>query len=419
MHIPAPRSHSEATKRSEVLLESWTQQFLPSQSVGAQWRWMLLIGVFIAGALFPVGRSSNAANENHTESVSEKLRPPVQENGQPAISGEAPLPAGKPESLPTTDSQPSPVSSSTTVTTVTPAASVSSAIESASAALVELLPKRTVKLTFVVDGKSRPATATDDLNVFQALVKAGVELQMTDRIFPDAKTPVRDGLKVRVETVREKLETRDEALSPGFRVQLSSRIAPGSEQLIQYGKSGTSEVTEKVTFVGGNRVRKVFVSRKTAVPTQDKVIALGVDNRFLPQSVRYHKRYARAFQLQRQMSARAGSPRDRMASDAPQGSTLRPVKSMIVHTSGYAAGPAGGSLGNYTATGMRCVRGAVATDPRVIPLGTKLYIEGYGYAFACDTGGAIKGKRIDLAFNTVRECFQHGRRTAKVWILAE
>lgn len=394
-------------------LESWTQQFVPSQSVGARWRWMLLSGVFIAGALFPVGRNSNAANENQTESVSEKLRPPIQENGQPAadVDGATPLPAGKPESLPTTDSQPSPVSSATTAAPATvPEAPASVAPSDSSAS-------QSVKLTLVLDGQSRRIAASPEGNVFQALIKAGVELQKLDRIWPDAKTPVRDGMKVRVETVREKLETRDEGLQAGFRVQLSTQLAPGQEQFIQSGKSGTSEVTEKVTFVAGKRVSKVFVSRKTAVPAQDKVLALGVDGRFLPHAVPYHKRYARALQLQRQMSARGGSPRDRM--EQSEGVMLRPIKCLMVRTSGYAAGPAGGSIGNYTATGMRCVRGAVATDPRVIPLGTKLYIEGYGYAFACDTGGAIKGNRIDLAFNTVRECFQHGRRSAKVWILAQ
>src|SRR5438046_2624414 len=101
-------------KASASPLESWTQQFVPSQSVGARWRWFLLMGVFIAGALFHVGQDSNAANENQNESASIKLRPPIQENGQPVADSEAPLPAGKPESLPTTDSQPSPVSSEAT-----------------------------------------------------------------------------------------------------------------------------------------------------------------------------------------------------------------------------------------------------------------------------------------------------------------
>ena len=55
----------------------------------------------------------------------------------------------------------------------------------------------------------------------------------------------------------------------------------------------------------------------------------------------------------------------------------------------------------------------------MIPLGTKLYIEGYGDAFACDTGGAIKGNRIDLAYNSYYEANTKGRKTVRAWILAE
>ncbi|MBQ7950314.1 MAG: DUF348 domain-containing protein [Clostridia bacterium] len=76
-----------------------------------------------------------------------------------------------------------------------------------------------------------------------------------------------------------------------------------------------------------------------------------------------------------------------------------------------------------TASGMRAQRGVVAVDPRVIPLGTRLYIETadgsyiYGNAVAGDTGGAIKGNKIDLFMNSYSECMQFGRRTVNVYIL--
>jgi len=53
-----------------------------------------------------------------------------------------------------------------------------------------------------------------------------------------------------------------------------------------------------------------------------------------------------------------------------------------------------------TYTGVLAGYGVVAVDPRFMPLGTRLYIEGYGYAVAADTGGAIKGNRIDLAIDS-------------------
>ena len=78
-----------------------------------------------------------------------------------------------------------------------------------------------------------------------------------------------------------------------------------------------------------------------------------------------------------------------------------------------------------TATGTKAKVGTIAVDPRVIPLGTQVYIEGlygaknYGYGSAEDTGGAIKGNIIDLYFNTHRETINWGRQQVKVYILKD
>lgn len=73
--------------------------------------------------------------------------------------------------------------------------------------------------------------------------------------------------------------------------------------------------------------------------------------------------------------------------------------------------------GLYTARGNLLRKGLVAVDPNVIPLGTRLYISGYGYAIADDTGGAIKGLRIDLAYESRSEALKFGRRMVTVYIL--
>ena len=77
----------------------------------------------------------------------------------------------------------------------------------------------------------------------------------------------------------------------------------------------------------------------------------------------------------------------------------------------------GSDPGACTASGLKAKYGVVAVDPHVIPLGTRLFIEGYGYAIAGDVGGAIKGNMIDLCFNTVKECYEFGRRDVVVYIL--
>jgi 3D (Asp-Asp-Asp) domain-containing protein len=71
-----------------------------------------------------------------------------------------------------------------------------------------------------------------------------------------------------------------------------------------------------------------------------------------------------------------------------------------------------------TASGMKSGHGVVAVDPRVIALGSKLYVEGYGYAIAGDTGGAIKGNRIDVFFYAADETARWGRRWVRVFVLS-
>ncbi len=82
--------------------------------------------------------------------------------------------------------------------------------------------------------------------------------------------------------------------------------------------------------------------------------------------------------------------------------------------------PGVGSNGKWagrTAMGYESRPGRVAVDPNVIPLGSRLYVEGYGYCVAVDTGGAIKGNKIDVCFATIEECYRYGRRTIEVYVL--
>lgn len=72
----------------------------------------------------------------------------------------------------------------------------------------------------------------------------------------------------------------------------------------------------------------------------------------------------------------------------------------------------------YTATGVKAAEGQIAVDPRVIPLGSKVYVEGYGHAIATDTGGAIKGNRIDVVIEGMDRAYRFGRRHGvKVYVL--
>lgn len=75
------------------------------------------------------------------------------------------------------------------------------------------------------------------------------------------------------------------------------------------------------------------------------------------------------------------------------------------------------SGGGTTASGKKAAKGVIAVDPKVVKLGTKVYVPGYGYAIAADTGGMIKGNIIDVYMNTNSQCIKWGVRyiTIKVY----
>ena len=88
---------------------------------------------------------------------------------------------------------------------------------------------------------------------------------------------------------------------------------------------------------------------------------------------------------------------------------------MSMEATAYLPSDGGGS--GITAIGIPATYGVVAVDPGIIPLGSRLYIPGYGMAIAADTGGAIYGYRIDLCMESYAEAMNFGRRVVTVYVL--
>jgi 3D (Asp-Asp-Asp) domain-containing protein len=103
--------------------------------------------------------------------------------------------------------------------------------------------------------------------------------------------------------------------------------------------------------------------------------------------------------------------------------SFRYREAMVMNASAYTAGF--GCTGKHpcdpwygiTASGRRVEHGIVAVDPAVIPLGTLLYVEGYGFSIAADVGGAIRGHKIDLFMHELHDALRFGRRNINVWVL--
>ena len=287
---------------------------------------------------------------------------------------------------------------------------------------------KTFTIRAIADGVSRRVNVTlapNAQNVGAALKAAGIMLQSLDRLQPVAKTPVYNGLSIRVTRVRARLVTRRSTINPETFYQPTADVARGQSQRLQTGLPGTHTVVERVWTKDGKVTMREVVSRKVTLAARPAIIGLGTGRAYLPGRIPYHKRYARAFSL----SARAGSPRDRFRNAGTNTSSTRPlqvaspartfraVRSIQLVATGYSPDPRENGGYTVTATGLPIGYGAAAVDPRVIPLGTKLYVEGYGYAFACDTGGAIKGHRIDLAYDSYYLANTKGRKKVRAWIL--
>ncbi|MGK9253319.1 3D domain-containing protein [Paenibacillus humicus] len=115
------------------------------------------------------------------------------------------------------------------------------------------------------------------------------------------------------------------------------------------------------------------------------------------------------------------------APEQPQQDGLAPVKSISVLATGYTAGiestgkRPGHPLYGITRSGVKVKRGQVSTiaaDTKVLPIGTLLFIPGYGYGVVADTGSKIKGKRIDLYFDTTRQVYKEwGKKQVTVQVI--
>ncbi|PRR73849.1 3D domain-containing protein [Neomoorella humiferrea] len=181
---------------------------------------------------------------------------------------------------------------------------------------------------------------------------------------------------IRVIRVENTTEVTRETVPPPLVRRPERTLAPGHEKVIQEGQPGVRCYQYQVKKENGVEVERRLLGSWMEVQPQPRVVAYG----------------SRAYPAV--TAARAGD-------------TLKVIATAYTHT------------GNRTATGIWPYRGIVAVDPRVIPLGTKLYVEGYGYAVAQDTGGLIKGNRIDVFLDSEAEAIQWGRRQVTVRILGQ
>lgn len=266
--------------------------------------------------------------------------------------------------------------------TVVPSAGVGT---NSSTPVSDALLTHTLTVT-VMDGTQSVRTLdTKAQTIGDALTGAGITWGKDDRIVPRPSTPLAAGQKIVITRVH--FETQTETASIPFKAvfKMSRGVAPGQVRSGQHGAPGVRATVYNAGFVNGKQTCRDLVATRVARAPQDQETLAGI-----------RVREARA------LPSRSGA--------------YRRMQCFSMVATGYS--PYEGSSVGRCATGMRAGYGVVAVDPRLIRLGSKLYVEGYGYAVAGDTGGAIKGHRIDLGHTTHSEASNVGRRRVTVWLLS-
>jgi 3D (Asp-Asp-Asp) domain-containing protein len=229
-------------------------------------------------------------------------------------------------------------------------------------------------------------------NVADMLSENGVRLGRFDMVTPARSAQVPANGIVHVTHVATWTTTVVTHIAAPTHHRLDASLAPEISRVRVQGSSGT-RVSIVRSLQVGTHVRHVVLSSHVTRVAITRIIADG------PQAYE-------AYQRLREIGALEAN---NFATRALQ------MVSMEMIATAYTANCAGCS--GMTAIGRRAGHGIVAVDPRFIPIGTKLYISGYGWAIAGDTGGSIRGSRIDLGFDSDAEAMAFGRREVTVYRL--
>lgn len=240
---------------------------------------------------------------------------------------------------------------------------------------MEIVITRAFEVFVEADGKI-VVIETVPVTVQEAIDAAGVSVGEADIVQtrPDEKVSAQQ----LIEVIRvSQADVIEEAAIPfGVESMPDENLEKGLTRTVRQGVNGLSQNTVRITYHNGVEISRDQVGSVTVREAQNKVVAQG--------TITQASRGGQRFDFK---------------------------EAHLMDTTAYTY------TGRNTATGIPPAVGLVAVDPQVIPLGSRLYVEGYGFATAADTGGSIRGDRVDIFLEQYDQCVQWGRRTVKVYIL--
>ena len=239
-------------------------------------------------------------------------------------------------------------------------------------------------LTLVDGGKQHQVWSTST-TVADFLTQQGIKLKQLDRVVPSLSEKIRKNGVINVIRVEKVTDVVEEPVLFAVITRKDSSLAKGKEKIVSKGQQGLASKEYEVILENSKEVSRKLISENIVKEKQDKVVAVGTKD------------------LALQVSRGEGSNGEEY----------------YVYTTAYTANCNGCS--GHTSTGINLHSNpnakVIAVDPRIIPLGTKVYVDGYGYAVAADTGSSIKGYRIDVFFSSTAEAYRWGARKVKIKIL--
>jgi uncharacterized protein YabE (DUF348 family) len=238
-------------------------------------------------------------------------------------------------------------------------------------------------LTLNDGGKEQQVWSTST-TVADFLLQQEISLNQQDRIEPKPEDLVTENAVIKVIRVEKVTDVVEEPIKFAVVTQKDKSMAKGTQKVLRQGQNGLAQRQYEVIKENGQEVSRSLISEKVLKEKQDHLVAIGT-----------------------------------LANTdiASRGDTV--VKEFYVNSTAYTASCNGCS--GTTATGINLRANpnvkVIAVDPRIIPLGTKVYVEGYGYAVAADTGSSIKGYKIDVFFAAKADAYRWGNRRVKIKIL--
>ena len=291
--------------------------------------------------------------------------------------------------------------------------------------------------------------------VREALRDAGFAASSDDEISAELDTPITDGQHIYFTDVRVEEEEALETLPFETVKEEDFSLAEGTEKVAVAGQEGQRRTVTRIVYKNDAEVSREIVLDEVTQQPVNEVVKVGtfsadsVSALMLNKLDAAHDGISEALAATPTPTPKATPKKTQQPASTPK-ATPKPDNNETQVTPAPTPEPTptpedepvsgGDSLpggltqdqvarvanmkataythtGNQTATGTWPKVGTIAVDPRVIPLGTRVYVVGYGYAVAEDTGGAIKGNIIDLFMETENQCINWGRRNVTVYIL--